>query len=114
MQGALQDPQHINMPNYGIADYPELPGVSEVYTRGLSSSCADTPPATPVSYNSIHVFQCRTWSRCPRTRKSRLPRVYQLTFPEYIPNWTVLRRRTKEMTVLVMLLRASYQVLLKL
>ena len=41
VQGALQDPQHINVTNYGIADCPELPGVSEVYTRGLSSSCAD-------------------------------------------------------------------------
>lgn len=32
-QGALQDPQHINVTNYGIADYTEPPGVSEVYTH---------------------------------------------------------------------------------
>jgi len=32
VQGALQDPQHINVTNYGIADYPELPGVSEYLT----------------------------------------------------------------------------------
>ena len=30
------------------------------------------------------------------------------------PNWTVSRRRTKEMTVSVMPLRAAYQALLKL
>ena len=40
VQGALQDPQH--MTNYGIADYPELPGMSEVFTRGASSSCTDS------------------------------------------------------------------------
>ena len=112
MQGAWQDPQHI-VTNYEIANFPELPGVSEVYTRRLSSSCADTPPMILVSYRSIHIFQCRTWSRCPRTRKCHLPRGYQPTFPEYIPNWTVPYRRTKEMTVVVMLLGASYQALLK-
>ena len=85
MQGTLQDPQRINVANYGIANYPEPSGVSEVYRRGLSSSCADTPPATPVSYSSIHIFQCRTWSRCSRTRKCHLPRVYRLAFAEYIP-----------------------------
>jgi len=86
VQGTFQDPQRINVANYGIANYPEPSGVSEVCTRGLSSSCPDTPPATPVSYSSIHIFQCRTWSRCSRTRKCHLPRVYRLTFPEYIPN----------------------------
>jgi hypothetical protein len=78
-----------------------------------SSSCVDNPPATSVSSSSIHILQCRSGSRCSRTRKCHLQRVYQLTFPEYIPNWTVPRRRTKEMTVLVMLLRAWYQALLK-
>ena len=112
VQGALQGPQHIET-NYEIADY-ELPGVSEMYTRGLSSSCTDTPPTTPVSHSSIYIFQCRTCSRCSRIQKSYPLCVYRLTFPEYIPNWTVSRRRTKEMTVLVMLLRASYQALLRL
>jgi len=60
VQDALQDPQRINVTNYGIANYPEPSGVSEVCRRGLSSSCADTPPATPVSYSSIHTSQCRT------------------------------------------------------
>jgi hypothetical protein len=113
VQGALQDPQQINVTNYGIANYPELPGLSEVYTHELSSSCADTPPTTLVSCSSIHISQCRTWSRYSRTRKCRLPRVYRPTFPEYIPNWTVPRRRTKGMTALVMLFRAWYRALLK-
>ena len=73
MQDTLQVPPHVNVANYEIAGYPELPDVSEVYTRGLSSSCADTPPVTPVS---IHIFQCRTWLRCSRTRKRRFSRVY--------------------------------------
>jgi len=30
-QGALQDPEYINMANYGIADYPGQPGVTELY-----------------------------------------------------------------------------------
>jgi len=47
VQGTLQDPQRINVANYGIANYPERSGVSEVCRRGLSSSCTDTPPATP-------------------------------------------------------------------
>ena len=80
----------------------------------LSSSCADIRPAMPVSYSPIHTFQCRAQSRCSRTRKFHLPGVYQLTSPEYIPNRSVPRRRTKEMTMLVMLQRASYQALLEL
>ena len=42
MQGALQDPQHINVTNYGIANYQELSGVGEVYIHELASPCADT------------------------------------------------------------------------
>jgi len=113
VQGTLQDLQRINVTNYGIANYPQPSGVSGVCRRGVSS-CADTPPATPVSYNSIHTSQCWTWPRCYRTRKCHLLCVYRLTFPEYIPNLTVPCRRTKEMTVLVMVLRASCQALLKL
>jgi len=40
--------------------------------------------------------------------------MYRLTFAEYIYDWTVPYRRTKEMTVSVMPLRASCQALLKL
>ena len=73
MQGPSQDPQHagVNMTNYyGIPNYPELPGVSEVYTHELSSSWLDTPSATPVYYSPMHpLFQCWTWSRYSRTQK---------------------------------------------
>ena len=30
-QGVLQDPEHITMANYGIADYPGQQGVSKLY-----------------------------------------------------------------------------------
>ena len=61
-QGALQDPEHINVANYGTADYPGQPGVSELCVMYQSSYELTTllghqDPAVPYMTHNVGLAQ---------------------------------------------------------